>query len=134
MDSNCIFCKIVNGNIPSVKIYEDKLMLSFLDINPVNFGHVLIIPKVHYSWMTDVPDDLLEKIFVKSKELMNAVKKATKADYVVLSVFGIDIPHFHIHLIPRFFNDDIPNWPTKNYGEGEAEKIAQKIRNSKNSN
>ncbi|MBI2042997.1 HIT family protein [Candidatus Pacearchaeota archaeon] len=127
--NDCIFCKIIEGKIPSVKIYEDDSMLSFLDINPVNFGHVLIIPKKHYQWMTDVPNDLLEKIFVKSRDLMKAIKKTMKADYVALSVIGTDVPHFHIHLIPRFFNDGLSNfWPTKKYKENEAEKIAKKIR------
>ena len=129
MDKNCIFCKIVGGKIPSVKVYEDGFMLSFLDINPVNFGHILIIPKEHHQWMTDVPNDLLENIFVKSKDLMNIIKKTMKADYVALSVIGTDVPHFHVHLVPRYFNDGLSNlWPTKKYKKNESEKIAEKIK------
>ena len=131
MNSECVFCKIAEGKIPSMKVDEDDSTLSFLDINPVNFGHVLIIPKKHHQWMTDVPNNLLEKIFVKSKELMKSLKKTMKADYVALSVIGTDVPHFHVHLVPRYFNDGLSNlWPTKKYAEKEGEKFAEKIRKS----
>ena len=129
MNNDCVFCRIINGEIPSTKVYEDDFVLSFLDINPVNSGHVLIIPKKHYQWMTDVPNDLLGNIFVKSKDFMKVLKKTMKADYVTLSIVGIDVPHFHIHLIPRFLNDGLSNfWPTKKYKENEEKEIAEKIR------
>jgi len=73
---DCIFCKIAKGEIPAEKIYEDNLVLAFLDINPVNYGHVMIIPKEHYQWFYDVPDDLLSHLIIKSKALVLAIKKA----------------------------------------------------------
>lgn len=127
--SDCIFCKIVAGEIPAAKIYEDDKVLVFLDIKPVTPGHALLIPKEHHQMMTDTPDDLLAYCFTKSKELMIRIKETMGADFVVVSVVGIDVPHFHIHLIPRKHGDGLANfWPTTEYKEGEMEKIAEKIK------
>jgi len=124
----CIFCKIVAGEIPSYKVYEDDKVLAFLDINPVASGHTLLIPKEHFRMMTDTPDELISHLYIRAKELMKVIKKAMNADYVVVSVVGVDVPHFHIHLIPRNFNDGLAGfWPTKKYREGEAESIAKRI-------
>jgi histidine triad (HIT) family protein len=126
---DCIFCKIIAGEIPAEKIYEDEKCLAFLDINPVSAGHVLLIPKEHFASMTETPDDLVAYLFIKTKELMIKIKKAVKADYVALSVVGTEVPHFHIHLIPRHFNDGLAGfWPTKKYAEGEMMEVAGKIR------
>jgi len=128
--NNCIFCKIIGGEIPSYKIYEDEKVFAFLDINPVNPGHTLVVPKEHHETMTNTPDELLSYMNIKSKELMETIKKATNADYVALSVVGLDVPHFHIHIIPRYHNDGMEHfWPTKQYKEGKAEEIAEKIKN-----
>lgn len=127
IDMDCIFCKIVAGEIPAEKIYEDDKVLAFLDINPVTFGHTLIIPKEHYEMMADTPDELVGHCFIKAKELMLKLKKALNADYVAVSVSGIDIPHFHIHLIPRFLNDGLQSWPTTKYAEGEMKLIRKRI-------
>jgi len=131
MKEECIFCKIIRGELPSCKLYEDKESLAFLDINPVNYGHVLLIPKKHYKMMFDVPDGLLAEMFIKTKELMQVIKDAMDADYVSVSVVGVDVPHFHIHVIPRYHDDGMSDfWPTKKYEEGKIEEIARKIRNS----
>jgi histidine triad (HIT) family protein len=129
---NCIFCKIIAGEIPAEKIiYEDDKILAFLDINPVTYGHTLIIPKEHYPYMPDVPDELLSYCFIKAKELMISIKKAMEADFVTISVVGTDVPHFHIHLIPRKLNDGLAKfWPTTKYAEGEMQKTAEKIKNN----
>ncbi len=126
---NCVFCKIVKGEIPTEKIYEDKDVFVFLDINPVNYGHSLVIPKEHYKMMIDTPDDVLSMVFLKSKELMKVIKEAMKADYVAVSVIGIDVPHFHVHLVPRYFNDGMATfWPTKKYKNNEIKEVAEKIK------
>jgi len=130
MDS-CIFCKIVKGEVPAEIIYEDDLVLAFLDINPVNYGHVLIIPKEHYPWFYDVPDNILNHLMIKSKKLVVAIKEALKSDYVALSVVGLDVPHFHLHLIPRWTDDGLSTfWPTKKYKEGQEKEYAKKIKMS----
>jgi len=128
--TDCIFCKIIKGEIPSAKIYEDEKVLAFLDINPVNPGHTLIIPKEHFQMMHDTPDDLMCAVFKKAKELMVQIKKALEADFVAVSVTGTDVPHFHVHLIPRYFNDGMANfWPIKKYEDGQMQKIAETIKN-----
>jgi len=127
--SDCIFCKIINGEIPAAKVYEDDRVLAFLDINPVNYGHTLLIPKEHHQMMYDVPDELLAYCFVRSKELMVKIKSALAADFVTVSVVGLDVPHFHIHLIPRYFDDGLADfWPTKKYGDGGVQAILDKIK------
>ena len=127
--NDCIFCKIIKGAIPAEKIYEDDEVLAFLDIKPVNFGHTLVIPKKHYEKMENTPDDIVSAVFVNAKKLMRVIKEAMSADFVALSVVGIDVLHFHIHLIPRYFNDNMPIfWPRKEYKEGEKKIIAEKIK------
>jgi len=126
---DCIFCKIIKKEIPADIIYEDEDVLAFLDINPVNKGHTLVIPKKHYKSMTDTPDNILADLFIQSKKLMKSIKKATNADYVAVSVVGLDVPHFHIHLIPRYLKDGLAKfWPTKKYEENESKVIADKIK------
>jgi histidine triad (HIT) family protein len=126
---NCVFCKIVGGDLPAHAIYENKKILAFLDINPVKPGHILVIPKDHYPAMTDAPDPVIADIFVEAKKLMIALKRAMAADFVTLSVVGTDVPHLHIHLTPRHLGDGLSGWPTKKYGKKEeAEKIAEKIK------
>ena len=124
---NCIFCKIVKNEIPSNKVYEDDKFLAFLDIMPVSDGHVLIIPKEHIVWMQDASDDTVASIFKLAKKLMIGVKEGLSCDYVTVSVVGKDVPHFHVHLIPRYIDDTLSSWPTKKYEGGEAQEIIRKI-------
>lgn len=126
----CIFCKIVKKEIPAEIVFEDEKVLAFLDINPVNPGHTLVIPKEHYPMMGDTPDELISAVYISGKKIMKAIKKAFAADFVAVAVVGIDVPHFHAHLIPRYFNDGLANfWPHKKYGEGEMKETGKKIKN-----
>lgn len=124
---NCIFCKIVKKEIPCVKVYEDKNFLAFLDIEPVSDGHLLIIPKKHIVWMQEADDETIAGIFQLSKKLMNSIKNGIGCDYVQVSVGGTDIPHFHIHLIPRYLDDGLPKFATKKFNQEEAGEIIRKI-------
>ncbi len=128
MGNDTIFGKIIRGEIPSTTVYEDGDALAFLDINPVAKGHVLLIPKAHFVWMQDTPDELLAPLFLTAKKLMRAMIAGLGCDYVQLSVVGKDVPHFHIHLIPRFQNDGLTGWPTLAYTEGEPDQYAKKIK------
>ena len=129
MSENCIFCKIIKKEIPSDVVYEDKDTFAFLDINPVNIGHTLVIPKKHYKTMINTPDELISAVYVISKKLMKTIQKATKADFIAVAVVGLDVPHFHVHLVPRYLNDGMANfWPTKKYKENESTEIANKIK------
>jgi histidine triad (HIT) family protein len=126
-EETCIFCKIAKGEIPSNKIFENKDFLVFLDIKPVNHGHLLIIPKKHIVWMQEADDKTIASAFVLAKKMMLVQKKSLKCDYIQLSVVGNEVPHFHIHLIPRYTGDKFRNFPTKEYKNREDEKIKEKI-------
>ena len=124
---NCVFCKIIQGQIPANKVYEDDGFISFLDIQPVANGHLLVIPKKHIVWMHEADDETLAQIFKLCKKLMLGLKKSLGCDYVHVSVVGKDVPHFHVHLMPRYFNDGFEPWPTKKYNDNDAKELMQKI-------
>jgi len=128
----CIFCKIIKKEIPAEIVYDDSEAVGFLDINPVNEGHLLLIPKEHHESMSATPDDLVGKLFTTAKHIMPKLKEATKADFIAVTVVGTDVPHFHIHLVPRKKDDGLAGfWPTKKYESDEELKlIGEKIRNS----
>ena len=98
---DCIFCKIAKGEIPSDKVYEDDEVLAFLDISPKVPGHTLLIPKQHYPWFEDFPDEFLDKVFRAAKRIAKDMKKDSSVGYVQVSVVGKDVPHAHVHLLPQ---------------------------------
>jgi histidine triad (HIT) family protein len=98
---DCIFCKIISGQIPAEKVYEDDATIAFLDIHPKGPGHTLLVTKEHYQWFVDLPDDLSDKLFRTAKKLSKKLKEDHNADYIRLSIVGRDVPHVHIHLIPQ---------------------------------
>jgi histidine triad (HIT) family protein len=100
-----IFEKIIDGEIPCTKIYEDEDFLAFLDIQPKAFGDTLLVPKKKVVWMYESEDKAISDIFIKAKKLMLAIKSGLGCDYVELRIVGEEVPHFHIHLIPRLFTD-----------------------------
>lgn len=95
---NCIFCKIVKGEIPSYKVYEDDNFLAFLDINPESPGHTLVIPKTHYRWVWDVPN--AGEYFEVAQKIAHAQMKAFETDWIISKIVGEEVPHAHIWLIP----------------------------------
>lgn len=112
--SNCPFCKIVSGQIPSTKIYEDEKVIAILDINPSKKGHVLILPKEHYAIITVIPPDTFKQMFKITKLIGSALKKTllSKGFSVFIAngqVAGQQSPHFLFHLIPRDENDSLTN-------------------------
>lgn len=103
---DCLFCKIVEGEIPSYKIYEDELIYVFLDINPDTNGHTLIIPKKHYLDIDDIPMDLLNHIFNRAKKIKKELKEKLNIDgltFIQNNGDIQDVKHFHLHLKP-FYN------------------------------
>ncbi|MSR70719.1 HIT family protein [Candidatus Kaiserbacteria bacterium] len=98
---DCIFCKIVAGEIPSQKKFENERFLAFLTIDPKGPQHTLLIPKAHYQWFTDLPDDVSDELFRIAKRLAKELKEETKSDYVRLGIVGKDVPHVHVHLVPQ---------------------------------
>ena len=95
-----IFSKIISGEIPSFKIYEDVNFLAFLDINPNALGHTLCIPKKEIDQIFDLDDKTLSELIIFSKKVANAIKKAVVCERVGMSVIGLEVPHVHVHLIP----------------------------------
>ena len=110
-DDNCIFCKILAGEIPSYKVYEDDDFLVILDAGPASRGHALIIPKEHYKNLYELPEELAAKAFVLGKKLITELKRILGADGYNLvqnngAVAGQTVDHFHLHLIPRYEGDE----------------------------
>lgn len=103
---NCIFCKIVAGEVPSEKVHhEDDRIVSFPDVHPVRPGHTLVVPAEHHAWFWELPDDLADDLFKVARTLAKELKEKTGADYIQLSIVGKDVPHVHLHLIPRKLHD-----------------------------
>lgn len=112
MDDDCIFCKIIKGDIPSYTIYQDNKTLAFLDVNPNSFGHALIIPKRHVSTIIDMHDEDVEAVFKTVKKVVKAIQATLAPDGLNLAVnqgevAGQVVQHFHCHVIPRTAGDGI---------------------------
>ncbi len=131
--TDCLFCKIVAGEIPAEKVYEDDTVFAFLDIHPVNIGHTLVIPKAHSTNLYDISDNTLAHMMVVLKKLSIAIKEAVGADGINIEmnnepVAGQIIFHTHLHIVPRFQGDGFTHWHgARDYREGEATQVAQKI-------
>ncbi len=131
--TDCIFCKIVKGESPSEKIYENDKVLSFLSIGPVNKGHALVISKTHYENIFDIPEELLKEVIAAVKKVSAAVMQATSAHGIVVSQnnhapAGQVVFHLHFHVIPRYSHDGLKLWPPKKYADSEFNIYAEKIR------
>lgn len=131
---DCIFCRMAGGEIPAAKVYEDDVVLSFLDIGPLSEGHTLLIPKEHFARLEECPPELLGKVASHLGKIASAVIKATNADgYNVLCnngrAAGQLVEHLHFHIIPRKAGDGVFNrWPSFKYPQGKIEKLADQIK------
>ena len=105
--NDCIFCKIIKGEIPSYTIYEDDKMKAFLDVNPVSNGHVLLIPKKHYKNFLDTPDELIKEMYhiIKTK-IYPLLEEKLQITGLSICQIGKDVNHYHIHLIPQYENEE----------------------------
>lgn len=104
---DCIFCKIINNEIPSYKLYEDEIVLCFLDVNPSSNGHTLIIPKKHYKDLDDIDLDTLNHIFKTAKKMKKLLEEKLNIDGITLiQNNGIvqEVKHYHLHLVPKYSN------------------------------
>jgi histidine triad (HIT) family protein len=133
MANSCIFCKIIKGEIPASKIYENASTVAFLDIAPVNPGHTLVVPKLHFETLLDIPDVQLAELFKVVKKISPLIMSAVGAQGFNIGInnfraAGQLVPHFHVHIMPRFENDGRELWVGNKYKAGEAEKVAEKIR------
>jgi histidine triad (HIT) family protein len=132
--AECLFCKMVAGQIPVTKIYENNDILAFLDIGPISDGHVLIIPKRHFEKLDQCPPELLAKVASHLGKIAKAVSAAMNSDgYNVLCnngrAAGQVIDHLHFHIIPRGAGDGVfSRWPSFQYPDGKIQEIATQIR------
>jgi histidine triad (HIT) family protein len=131
---DCIFCKIASGQIPSAKIYEDEVVVAFLDIGPISDGHALVMPRQHFEKVHSCPPELLGQIWTRLGRIAAAVAVAAEADgYNVLcnngKAAGQVVDHLHFHIVPRKTGDGVfAQWPSYKYRPGQVEIIAEKIR------
>ncbi len=132
-DVNCIFCKIVNGDIPCAKLYEDDDVMAFLDVNPVTYGHALVISKDHYANFLSTPKDVMNKV-------MNVAQRIGQVQIEQLGAKGINIltnckeaagqevQHFHVHVIPRYTSSDGFKLELKQLKDVNLPAIAKEIK------
>ncbi len=129
----CIFCKIINHDIPCHQVYEDEKTLVFLDIKPANPGHLLVIPKTHYQNI----EDITEEDFCSLMQIVKKMGRLLKDKLGVLAynvtenndpLAGQIVPHLHFHIIPRHEGDGHVLWPQSEYEPGEAEKIVKQLK------
>lgn len=130
--NDCLFCNIVAGEIPSTKVYDNDHIVAFLDINPVNPGHTLIVTKKHFADMRDTPDEVLAHVAVATKKIAQAVCEGLGYPAYNIEVntgkeAGQIIMHTHWHVVPRLSTDGLRHWPGKKYADGQAQAVAEKI-------
>lgn len=129
----CIFCKIINHEIPSYTLYEDDTVLAFLDISQVTKGHTLVIPKQHYANFLECDKDVLQHMTVVAQDLALHLQNMLHCEGMnILSnigeVAGQSVPHFHIHLIPRYSEEDACKIEFKESAEQNLEVLAKELK------
>ncbi len=133
IDDDCVFCKIIKKELPAAKVFEDDSTIAFIDIAPVNKGHILVIPKRHSETLLHMDQRDAMNLMKTTQAVADAVKKATNADGVniLMNNFksaGQIVPHAHIHIIPRFKTDGLKHWPSQKYASNtETEEYRRKI-------
>lgn len=134
---DCIFCKIIRGALPAVKIYEDGHTLAFMDIGPIVKGHLLVIPREHYADLAATPPGVLAELMAVVQKIAGAQQKALRADGINIMqsngrAAGQVVGHIHFHVIPRFASDGHHwNWKAQKYADsGEMQSLADKIKNA----
>ena len=136
MTENCLFCKIISGEVPSYKIYEDDAVYAFLDIYPASEGHTLVAPKKHFSNFTDMSAEDVALLFEAARKVTAAVENAFSAEGSNIGinngeVAGQDVPHVHVHVIPRRKGDGGRGIKSIVWTETDTtnlEEVAEKIR------
>ena len=126
-----IFTKIIKGEINCFKVLENEDFIAFLDVNPVNKGHTLVVPKLQIDYVYDLPEDIFSKLFIFSKKVSQMLKNSFSCNRIGISVVGLEVPHAHIHLIPINKIEDMNfERPRVNYSKYDFELILKKIQES----
>ncbi|MFP5520123.1 MAG: HIT family protein [Bdellovibrionia bacterium] len=124
-----VFTKIISGELPSYKIYEDDLVMAFLALDQVNLGHTLVISKEEINHWLDVPAETYTRVHLVSQKIGKAIKKATDCPRVGQIVAGFEVPHYHLHLIPAWSIPDLNFARAQKRSDEEMKKIQQAIIN-----
>ncbi|TAH73869.1 MAG: HIT family protein [Anaerolineaceae bacterium] len=133
--ANCIFCKIISGDIPSSVLYEDEDFKAIMDISPASRGHVIILSKKHFENLFELEDNVAARVLIVARKLAIAMKEELNCEGINLlqnngEVAGQSVFHIHFHLIPRYKGDNVKvTWTPGKYAEGEASELAQIIAN-----
>ena len=136
MDDNCLFCRIVSGEVPATVVYVDPNAIAFLDHRPLFHGHMLLVPRDHVETLVDLPSKLIGPLFTAAQSLANAVQHAMDAEGTFVAMnnrVSQSVPHLHIHIVPRRKKDGLKGffWPrTKYTDEKEMKAVAKKIAGS----
>jgi len=141
-EDNCLFCRIVSGEVPAVVVYEDANTFAFLDHRPLFPGHTLLVPREHYETLADLPAAQVGPLFKDAQLLSRAVESAMEAEGSFVAMnnrVSQSVPHFHVHIVPRRRKDGLKGffWPRTKYKSDEEleitrEKISAKIKQLKN--
>jgi len=136
MSASCVFCKIVTGEIPASKVYEDEVSIVFLDNGPLFPGHCLVSPKQHVETLADLPAALVQPIFANAQLIAKAVERGLNADGSFVAVnnrISQSVPHLHVHVVPRRKKDGLKGffWPRRLYrDEQEKSSVLQALRSA----
>jgi histidine triad (HIT) family protein len=125
---SCAFCKIVQGESPAHVVWQDDLFLAFLDVEPINPGHLLLIPRQHVDYVFDLDDPLYGPLFARAKELADPLRRATGCGRVGVVVEGYGVPHVHIHLVPINGPMELDPNRAASRAEEEQAEMAARIR------
>jgi histidine triad (HIT) family protein len=141
-EENCLFCRIVSGEVPAAVVYEDKDSLAFLDHRPLFPGHTLLVPRAHFETLGDLPATQVEPLFKNAQLLSRAIEAAMEAEGSFVAMnnrVSQSVPHLHVHIVPRRRKDGLKGffWPRTKYKTEEEmeitrQKISAKIKQQKN--
>ncbi|MEX2606180.1 MAG: HIT family protein, partial [Kiritimatiellia bacterium] len=123
-----LFTKIISGEIPSARLYEDDDFYAFLDIRPIHAGHALLIPKQEIDYIFDLPDDLLQKMLTTARPIARAIEEHVPCKKIGLIVAGLEVPHCHLHLVPIHAVSDLDFSKASAAEPDDLQALAAKIR------
>jgi histidine triad (HIT) family protein len=125
---DCIFCKIVSGEVSHNKVFENKNFIAFLDTNPLQEGHLLLIPKKHTDYIFDIPDEEYTELFALAKKIAKPLRKVLNSKRIGIAVEGFGVPHAHVHLIPINQAHAMDPCKQKPANKEDLSKLASRIR------
>jgi histidine triad (HIT) family protein len=126
--NDCVFCKIIRGEIPTQKVWEDDKYFAFLDQTPIKPGHTLLLPKKHTDYVFDLPDDEYSELMLRAKELSKMLKTKMNSKRIGVAIEGFGVPHVHIHLVPINHGHELSPSDAKPATKDELEKVLNIIK------